>query len=80
VLIKGDHFPPFLITQQHTIYSINYHPMNTNPQPVVITNYDAIVEYFNNFPEQLHAPVSNNESRPISPLDYKQFNENRSAK
>jgi len=54
--------------------------MNTNPQPVVITNYDAIVEYFNNFPEQLHAPVSNNESRPISPLDYKQFNENRSAK
>ena len=54
--------------------------MNTNPQPVVITNYDAIVEYFNNFPEQLHASVSNNESRPISPLDNNQFNDNRSVK
>ena len=49
--------------------------MHTNPQPVVISNYDAIVEYFNNYPEQLHAPVSNNESRPISPLDYKQLPE-----
>jgi len=46
--------------------------MHTNPQPVVITNYDAIVEYFKHFPEQLHTNVSNNESRPISPLDYKQ--------
>ena len=54
--------------------------MNTNPQPVVITNYDAIVEYFNNYPEQLHAPVSNSESRPISPLDYNEFKQNRSAK
>ena len=54
--------------------------MNTNPQPVVITNYDAIVEYFKLFPEQLHAPVSNNESRPISPLDYNESNENRSVK
>ena len=54
--------------------------MNTNPQPVVITNYDAIVEYFNNFPGQLHANVSNNESRPISPLDYNEFKKNRSAK
>ena len=54
--------------------------MHTNPQPVVITNYDAIVEYFNNFPEHLMSPVSNNESRPISPLDYNQTNENRSAK
>ena len=54
--------------------------MNTNPQPVVITNYDAIVEYFKLFPEQLMQNVSNNESRPISPLDYNQSNENRSAK
>ena len=54
--------------------------MNTNPQPVVITNYDAIVEYFKLFPEQLMQNVGNNESRPISPLDYKQSNENRSAK
>ena len=53
--------------------------MNTNPQPVVITNYDAIVEYFNNFPEQLMQNVSNNESRPISPLDYKQSNNNKGA-
>ena len=54
--------------------------MNTNPQPVVITNYDAIVEYFKLFPEQLMQNVSNNESRPISPLDYNQSNENRSVK
>ena len=54
--------------------------MNTNPQPVVITNYDAIVEYFKLFPEQLMQNVSNNESRPISPLDYNESNENRSAK
>jgi len=47
--------------------------MNTNPQPVVITNYDAIVEYFKNFPEQLHAPVSNNESSKSSPARYNQF-------
>ena len=49
--------------------------MNTNPSPVVITNYDEIVKYFELFPEQLHANVSNNESRPISPLDYKQSHE-----
>ena len=54
--------------------------MNTNPQPVVITNYDAIVEYFNNFPEQLHAPVSNSESRPISPPNDYDTYKNRSAK
>ena len=54
--------------------------MNTNPQPVVITNYDAIVEYFKLFPEQLMQNVSNNESRPISPLDYNEFKQNRSAK
>jgi len=47
--------------------------MNTNPQPVVITNYDAIVEYFKHFPEQLHANVSDNESRPISAARYNQF-------
>ena len=54
--------------------------MNTNPQPVVITNYDAIVEYFKLFPEQLMQNVSNNESRPISPLDYNDLKQNRSAK
>ena len=43
--------------------------MNTNPDTVLVTNYDEIVRYFKNFPEQLHAPVSNNESRPISPLE-----------
>jgi len=43
--------------------------MNTNSSPVMITNYDEIVKYFKQFPEHLHAPVSNNESRPISPLD-----------
>jgi len=53
--------------------------MNTNPQPVVITNYDAIVEYFKLFPEQLMQNVSNNESRPTSPLDYKQSNNNKGA-
>ena len=46
--------------------------MNTNPSSVVITNYDEIVKYFELFPEQLHANVGDNESRPISPLDYKQ--------
>tara|TARA_B100000131_G_scaffold250137_1_gene243507 strand:+ start:326 stop:490 length:165 start_codon:yes stop_codon:yes gene_type:complete len=54
--------------------------MNTNPQPVVITNYDAIVEYFNNFPEQLMQNVSNNESRPIAPLEYKELKQNRGVK
>ena len=53
--------------------------MNTNPQPVVITNYEEIVEYFKLFPEQLMQNVSNNESRPISPLDYKQSNNNKGA-
>jgi len=49
--------------------------MNTNPSSVVITNYDEIVKYFELFPEQLHANVGDNESRPISPLDYKQLPE-----
>tara|TARA_A100000164_G_C21929235_1_gene784718 strand:+ start:2506 stop:2658 length:153 start_codon:yes stop_codon:yes gene_type:complete len=49
--------------------------MNTNPSSVVLTNYEEIVEYFKHFPEQLHAPVGDNESRPISPLDYKQLPE-----
>lgn len=53
--------------------------MNTNPQPVVITNYDAIVEYFKLFPEQLMQNVSNNESRPISPLDINNTNTNKGA-
>ena len=43
--------------------------MNTNPSSVTITNYDAIVEYFKLFPEHLMQNVSNNEQRPISPLD-----------
>ena len=43
--------------------------MNTNPSPVTITNYDEIVRYFKLFPEHLMQNVSNNESRPISPLD-----------
>jgi len=43
--------------------------MNTTSSPVTITNYDEIVKYFQQFPEHLHAPVSDNESRPIRPLD-----------
>ena len=54
--------------------------MNTNPSPVTITNYDEIVRYFKLFPEHLMQNVGNNESRPISPLDYNEFNKNRSAK
>ena len=54
--------------------------MNTNPEPVVITNYEEIKRYFELFPEQLMQNVGNNESRPISPLDYNEFNKNRSAK
>ena len=46
--------------------------MNTNPSPVVITNYEEIKRYFELYPEELMQNVGNNESRPISPLDYKQ--------
>ena len=53
--------------------------MNTNPEPVVITNYEEIKRYFELFPEQLMQNVGNNESRPISPLDINNSNENRSA-
>jgi len=54
--------------------------MNTNSQPVMITNYEEIKRYFELFPEQLMQNVGNNESRPISPLDINNNNENRSAK
>ncbi len=47
--------------------------MNTNPQPVTITNYDAIVEYFKLFPEQLMQNVSDNEPRKSSAARYNQF-------
>ena len=54
--------------------------MNTNPDRVLITNYDQILEYFKHFPDHIYDPVSNTESRPISPQDYNEFKQNRSAK
>ena len=53
--------------------------MNTNSQPVMITNYEEIKRYFELFPEQLMQNVSNNESRPIAPLEYKELKQNRGA-
>ena len=54
--------------------------MSTNPDRVLITNYDQILEYFKHFPEHLHAPVSNTESRPISPPNDYETYKNRSTK
>ena len=47
--------------------------MNTNPQPVVLTNYEEIKRYFELYPEELHAPVSNNEKKHDNPAKYNQF-------
>ena len=54
--------------------------MNTNPDRVLITNYDQILEYFKHFPDHIYDPVSNPESRPISPPNDYDTYKNRSAK
>ena len=54
--------------------------MNTNPDRVLITNYDQILEYFKHLPDHIYDPVSNTESRPISPPNDYDTYKNRSAK
>ena len=47
--------------------------MNTNPEPVVITNYEESKRYFELFPEQLMQNEGDNEQRHDNPSKYNQF-------
>ena len=47
--------------------------MNTNPERVVLTNYEEIKRYFELYPEELMKSVSDNEQRHDTPAKYNQF-------